>query len=145
MFGVLPTDSVRNGSSSERILVRLDGRGAKLYSPGETLAGSYSFNEIRRFTIETVEISVLWRTEGVGDEDVGVHAFWRLSSRAGDWIDPMTPGRFSVVLPQSPLSYDGPLVKIRWCARVRVFLSNNAQLVEEAPFRLGALPDARTL
>ncbi len=133
-----------NASEKERIVVRLDGRGARLYYPGETLAGSYYLNEIRQ-PIETTEISVLWQTEGKGNEDVGVHAFWRLSVHDGDWIDPVQPGRFSVVLPQCPLSYDGAIVKIRWFVRVRVFLANDAQLVGEAPFRLGALPDPRTL
>ena len=130
---------------SDQILIRLDGRGSRIYYPGETLAGSYYLNEIRRDSIDTLEFSVLWRTEGKGNEDVGVHAFWRLSSQNGDWIDPLQPGRFSVVLPQSPLSYNGVIVKIRWSVRLRVFLENGSQLLEETPFYLGDLPDMRTL
>ncbi len=131
-------------NSSEQVVVRLDGRGARLYYPGETLAGSYYLDEIRR-PIEAVEISTIWRTEGKGNEDVGVHAFWRLSNDGERWIDLLQPGRFSVVLPQSPLSYYGLLIRICWCVRVRVFLASNEQIVGEAPFRLGALPDVRTL
>ncbi|MGI6400956.1 MAG: hypothetical protein ACOX0A_02405 [Thermoguttaceae bacterium] len=132
-------------SSTERIFIRLDGRGNRIYYPGETLAGSYFLNEIRRDSIDTIECSVLWHTEGKGNEDVGAHAFWRLSSQNGDWIDPLQPGRFSVVLPESPLTYNGNIVKIRWSVRLRVFLSNGAQLMEETPFYLGDLPDMRTL
>ena len=42
-------------------------------------------------------------------------------------------------------SYYGLLIRICWCVRVRVFLASNEQIVGEAPFRLGALPDVRTL
>ncbi|MBR4833205.1 MAG: hypothetical protein IKU86_02575 [Thermoguttaceae bacterium] len=136
---------IRRATASEQIVVRLDGRGARLYFPGETISGSYYLNEAREATIDAVEISILWQTEGKGNEDVGTHAFWRLSSQEGDWIDPLQPGRFSAVLPPSPLSYEGNLIKIRWRVRVRAFLSNGKQLVDEAPFRLGNLPDMRTL
>jgi hypothetical protein len=131
--------------SKDQIFIRLDGRGNRIYYPGETLAGSYYLNEIRLDSIDSLEFSVLWRTEGKGNEDVGVHAFWRLSSQNGDWIDPLQPGRFSVVLPQSPLTYNGVIVKIHWSVRLRVFLSNGVQLLEETPFYLGDLPDMRTL
>lgn len=129
----------------EPIVVQLDGRGSRLYFPGETLSGRYYLNEICEAPISAVEISVLWQTDGKGSEDVGAHAFWRLSSQNGDWIDPTQPGRFQVVLPKSPLTYDGNLIKIRWSVRVRVFLSNGRQYVDETPFRLGNLPDMRTL
>ena len=137
--------STKQTSASEQIVVRLDGRGARLYFPGETISGSYCLNEARESTIDAVEISVVWQTEGKGNEDCGVHAFWRLSSQEGDWIDPLQPGRFSAVLPPSPLSYEGNLIKIRWSVRVRAFLANGKQLVDEAGFRLGNLPDMRTL
>lgn len=141
----VPFPSTRQTSTSEQIVVRLDGRGARLYFPGETISGSYYLNEARESTIDAVEISIVWQTEGKGNEDCGVHAFWRLSSQEGDWIDPLQPGRFSAVLPPSPLSYEGNLIKIRWSARVRAFLANGKQLVDEASFRLGNLPDMRTL
>ncbi len=129
----------------DRASIRLDGRGARLYYPGETLAGSYSLVDIHRSTVEAVEVSILWRTEGKGTEDVGIHAFWRLSSADGNWIDPLRPGRFSSVLPKCPLSYDGNLINIRWFARVRAFLENGEQLVDEVMFRLGDLPDMRAI
>ena len=132
-------------TSNEQLCIRLDGRGNRLYFPGETLAGSYSLNEIRQSIVESIEISVLWSTEGKGNEDVGVHAFWRLSNQNGDWMEVLRPGRFSVVLPQSPLTYNGNILKIRWCVRIRAFLSNGSQLLEETPFYLGDLPDMRTL
>ena len=132
-------------NSGDRIFIRLDGRGSCLYYPGDTLAGSYSLREVRHGVVDTIEVSVLWRTEGKGNEDVGVHAFWRLSSSKGDWIDLLQPGRFSVVLPESPLTYNGNLFRICWSVRLRVFLTDGRQLVEEKMFYLGDLPDWRTL
>ena len=145
MYGELMLAPSTLVKREEQAAVWLDGRGARVYYPGETLVGNYSISDDRSSIVESLEISVLWRTEGKGSEDVGVHAFWKLSSLDGDWIDPLRPGRFSTKLPKSPLSYEGNLIKIRWYARIRAFLANGTQLVDEAPFRLGDLPDMRAL
>ncbi len=128
-----------------RIIIMLDGRGHRQYQPGETLAGSYRFDDVGGDDIRAVECSVLWHTEGKGSDDMGIHAFWRHATDAGDWIDPRRPGRFSTVLPKSPLSYPGMLVKIHWMVRVRLFLADSREAVENLAFRLGNLPDVRTL
>ena len=127
------------------ITISLDGRGSRQYYPGDTLAGSYFFESFGIDEIEALEISVMWFTEGKGSEDMGVHAFWRYSTANGNWIDPRRTGRFSTSLPKSPLSYPGVLVKIQWCVRVRAFLTDNRQITEETLFRLGIVPDVRTL
>lgn len=132
-------------SPPPRIVITLDGRGIRLYHPEETLAGSYRFDFVGGDEIQAVECSVLWRTEGKGSDDMGVHAFWRYAIETGDWIDPRRPGRFRTVLPRSPLSYPGVLIKIRWTVRVRLFLSDGRQTVEDLSFRLGNIPDVRTL
>jgi hypothetical protein len=69
-----------------------------------------------------------------------VHDFRRLAVEDGDWVDPRYPGRFSTVLPNSPLSYRGLIVKLRWCVRVRVFLARDKEVVGEMPFQLGNVP-----
>ena len=130
---------------SPRIVITLDGRGNRLYFPGETLEGSYRFDSVGGDEIQAIEVSVLWHTEGKGSEDLGVHAFWRLSIVNGDWIDPRRPGRFSTVLPKSPLSYSGVLLKIFWSVRVRLFLADDQEFVDNLTFRLGDIPDVRTL
>ncbi len=127
------------------IYIKLDGRGNRLYYPGETLAGSYYLEEIRTDLLKSIEISILWYTEGKGNEDIGIHAFWRRSNTENDWIDPCHPGRFSTVLPNSPLSYDGIFVKINWCVRIRAFLLDKRQFLEDFPFRLGDIVNVRTL
>jgi hypothetical protein len=118
------------------VVVRFDGNG-RVYLPGDILSGEYRLESFAFGQIRSIEISDLWHTEGKGDEDMAVHEFQRLVADDGDWIDPGRPGRFSVVLPNSPLTYDGVIVKIRWCVRVRVFPRKGKQVVGEREFRLG--------
>ena len=94
-------------------------------------------NEVR-----AVELSVLWHTEGKGDEDMSVHSFERIEPAGGECLDFRQPRRFASVLPNSPLSYEGVIVKIRWCVRVRVFLDRGKELSAEVPFQLGRVPHA---
>ena len=108
--------------------------------PGDILTGSFSLAGVTADEVAAVELSVLWHTEGKGDEDLAVHLFQRFSADDAERIDPKHPVRFSTQLPLSPLSYDGVLIKIRWCARVRVFLQDGQEVVEERPFRLGRVP-----
>ena len=125
------------------VRIRFDGNG-RVYRPGETLAGDYRVESVPVDEIRAIEVSVLWYTEGKGDEDLAVHEFWRIASDADEPIDLSRPGRFRTVLPQSPLSYRGVLVKIRWCVRVRVFLAKGREVMGELAFRLGEVPAART-
>lgn len=125
-----------------RVTIRVDGNG-RVYHPGETLAGEYRLDSIGRDEIKAIEVSVLWHTHGKGDEDLAVHDFRRLSIEDGDWLVPRYPRRFSTVLPNSPLSYQGVIVKLRWCVRVRVFLSRGREVVGELPFQLGQVAAAR--
>jgi hypothetical protein len=124
------------------VRIRLDGNG-RAYRPGETLSGEYRVESVPADEIKAVEVSVLWYTEGKGDEDLAVHDFWRRSVEGGDSPDLRRPARFSTVLPKSPLSYRGVLVKIRWCVRVRVFLTRGREVMGELAFRLGEVPAVR--
>ncbi len=128
--------------SEPRVTIRLDGNG-RVYLPGEALSGEYLLEGIDAEQIKAIEVSVLWITEGKGDEDLAVHHFRRLAPDDPDWTDPARPGRFCTRLPNSPLSYHGLIVKIAWCVRVRVFLGRGKEVVGQRPFRLGAVPPAR--
>lgn len=125
--------------SVPRVTVRLDGR-RRSYQPGDDLAGQCRVEAAEAAEIKAIELSVLWHTEGKGDEDLGVHFFQRLAADEDNAFDLRAPARFSTRLPQSPLSYDGRLIKIRWCVRVRVFLDGGESLIEELPFQLGSVP-----
>jgi hypothetical protein len=124
------------------VRIRFDGNG-RVYRPGETLSGEYRIESVAPEEIKAIEVSVLWYTEGKGDEDLAVHSFWRISADNGERLDLPRPGRFSTVLPRSPLSYRGILVRIRWCVRVRVFLTRGREVMGELAFRLGDVPAAR--
>jgi hypothetical protein len=47
------------------------------------------------------------------------------------------------VLPNSPLTYAGVTLKIRWCVRVRAFLRRGKVAFFEQSFVLGNVPPAR--
>ncbi len=128
--------------SPPRVTIRLDGNG-RTYLPGDALAGEYRLEGFEAEQIKAIEVSVLWYTEGKGDEDMAVHFFRRLAADDGDWDDPRAPGRFSCTLPNSPLSYHGLILKVVWCVRVRVFLARGKPVLGEQPFRLGSVPPAR--
>jgi hypothetical protein len=121
------------------VAVRLVGNG-RIYHPSESLSGDYVFEGLSVEQIKAIEVSVLWFTEGKGDEDMAVHAFWRFDPENGDIVNPLQTARFETVLPNSPLSYDGLIVKVRWCVRVRAFLHRGKEVFGQKEFRLGQVP-----
>jgi hypothetical protein len=129
--------------SEAEVVIRLDENG-KTYLPGATLSGEYRIEAVEAQLLQAIEVSVLWYSEGKGDEDLAVHEFWRKDADTGELGDPRRPNRFSTALPQSPLSYDGQIVKIRWCVRVRVIFKRGRDLLAQKIFSLGAVPPAKT-
>jgi hypothetical protein len=117
------------------VTVRLD---QSSYRPGDELLGAFAIDggPPEQYTIE---LSVLWRTEGKGDEDVGVVLLreWAQDKQPFAFNQPQD---FTVRLPASPLSYDGELIKIRWLARVRVRGADDGQALAEESFVLAAQP-----
>jgi len=115
------------------------------YQPGETLSGEFFVQIDEPQDIRAVEVSVLWFTEGKGDEDMAVHYFERISNENGQFIDMRKSQQFATELPESPLSYDGVIVKIHWCVRIRVFLSRGRDFATEQVFCLGKVPRGRAV
>jgi hypothetical protein len=112
----------------------------RVLMPGDRLTGEVQIDAAPPQDIQAVEVSVMWRTEGKGDEDLGVHYFERQTS-AGELRGRLHELRtFVTTLPASPLTYDGRIVKIRWCARVRLFLSDGREYLFDQPFQLGNVP-----
>lgn len=109
-----------------------------VYRPGDLLRFDYQIDAIEADEITAVEASVLWLTEGKGDEDLGVHFFERRvpnDDLAGD-VRPLHS--CSVELPLSPLSYDGRILQVRWIVRVRCFARGGKKHCVEKPFVLSA-------
>jgi hypothetical protein len=130
-------------SAEPTIVIRLDGD-RLAFQPGEAFSGQYWIDSLGDAEIKAVEASILWHTEGKGDEDLAVHEFWRRDAADGFPIDPSQPERFHTTLPNSPLSYEGQIIKLRWCVRVRYFLERGKDLVAEKAFQLGAVLPIRT-
>ncbi|HZZ27553.1 MAG TPA: hypothetical protein VFE46_06050 [Pirellulales bacterium] len=121
------------------ISIQIDKRQQE-FEPGEVLAGAFQIDAVDPAALRAVEISVLWFTEGAGDEDLGVHYFERVSAEDVPELNLHQRRRFQTVLPNSPLSYEGFSVKICWCVRVRIFLREGRDFVAEKAFHLGAVP-----
>jgi hypothetical protein len=117
----------------------------RAYRPGETLSGEFLVEWLHTEQPTAAEVSVLWYTEGRGDEDLAVHYFDRRGADQGSAVDWRRPQRFSTQLPPSPLSYEGVLVKVRWCVRARVFFPRGKEVFAEQPFRLGSVPPAQAV
>jgi len=110
----------------------------RVYRPGDVLVGQFAVDNPGDQRIHAIEASVIWITEGKGEEDMGVHFFDRQKGPldARQWE---TPCKFSTVLPRSPFSYDGLMIRVRWAVRVRLFLESESELTEELFFRLGSV------
>ena len=130
-------------SEEPTVVIRLEGD-HRVHLPGEPLSGEYWIESLDTGQVRAIEVSVLWHTEGKGDEDMAVHEFWRRDADNGCPIDPRWPERFSTTLPNSPLSYDGQIIKVRWCVRVRGFRHRGKEIVGEKGFQLGDVPAVGT-
>ena len=102
------------------------------YEPGQMIEGLYRVELAEPRLLKDVTITIGWSTEGKGTTARG--AEHREVREAGDHLE---KGTFRAVLPASPLSYDGSLIKICWVVRVRVGLSNGKHLDAEEVFQLG--------
>lgn len=115
------------------------------YEAGDILSGEFFVDTDDPESIRVVEISVLWYTEGKGEEDLDVHFFERIGNDNGDFVDMRQSQPFSTTLPTSPLSYDGVIVKIQWCVRIRVFLNRGRDFSCEQSFWLGQIPRGQVI
>lgn len=111
-----------------------------VYFPGERLSFEYQIDAVGPGELLACEASVLWYTVGKGDEDLGVHYFERRVPADTEDGDLRPLRQVEVILPKSPLSYCGVIVKIQWCVRVRIFLKKGKDVFFEQPFQLGAVP-----
>jgi hypothetical protein len=114
---------------------------ARVYRPGDELSASFSIEGASNGAVRAVELSVLWHTEGKGDEDMSVHYFERIEPENGEVVDFRQPRRFCTTLPPSPLSYSGLILRICWCVRARVFLERGREISLDVPFQLGEVPE----
>ncbi len=112
------------------------------FQPGEVLECEYQIDAVKAEDVQAAEASVLWHTEGKGDEDLAVHYFERRTPGDAEGGDLRALRCFQTVLPPSPLTYPGIILRIRWCVRVRAFLRRGKEVFLEQTFVLGSTPRA---
>ncbi len=125
------------------ISIRLPGR--RSYAPGQEITWHYQIDAVRPGEVAAIEASVLWYTIGKGESDLSVLFFERRVPGQTEVGDLREMRSVRLTLPPTPLSYDGVLLKIRWCARVRLFLRSGREFLEEQVFRLGNVRPARAV
>jgi len=81
--------------------------GVTAFLPGETVEGTvgWRFNVAAR----SVELHLLWYTEGKGEQDVGVVASVPLADPGRNEVRP-----FQIRLPAGPFSFSGRLISLVW-------------------------------
>ena len=111
-----------------------------IFHPGDLVECEYQVDAVEPSEVQALEASVMWYTEGKGEEDLGVHHFDR--SRPGDAVDGdiRQLQLIRAVLPPCPLSYQGTIFKIRWCVRVRLFWGRGKETYSDRHFQLLPCP-----
>jgi hypothetical protein len=117
-----------------RIEIELDKK--RLYEPGDFLICEFQIELAEDLEIKVLESSVLWSTEGKGEQDIGVHFFERKKSLPSAAY--LQRQKLSTVLPATPLSYWGRILKVDWFVRVKIFLANGKTITENRQFQLGS-------
>ena len=110
------------------------------FAVGDELICEYQIDAVDPAEIQAVEASVLWHTEGKGEDDLGVHFFERRLPGDAEDGDLRPMRRLKTRLPNSPLSYGGSILRIQWCVRLRLFLRRGREYAVEQPFTLGSVP-----
>lgn len=122
-------------------LCREDGN----YLAGQKMAVKWRISRVPLDEVQGVEVSVLWHTEGKGDEDLHVHHFHRLAENRIRRLGLADEQSFECDLPATPLSYHGRLIRVMWCIRLRLFLISGREIVAEQPFHLVSSLNAASL
>ena len=109
-----------------------------VYRPGDVMRFDFQVDVIDAADISAIETSVVWSTEGKGDEDLGLHFFERRVPSDAEDGDLRPLHTCCVTLPASPLSYDGQILHVRWLVRVRVFAKGGKEFCIDKPFVLSS-------
>lgn len=115
------------------------------YEAGQQMTVKWRISRVPLDEVQGIEVSVLWHTEGKGDEDLHVHHFYRQSENRIRRLGLADEQSFQCDLPASPLSYHGRLISVMWCIRLRLFLAGGREIVAEQPFHLVSPTNRSTL
>jgi hypothetical protein len=80
--------------------------GATVFAPGEVIAGTVSWHLAGA---QSIELRLLWYTEGKGDQDSRLVTTVELGHPGGNEVRP-----FNIRLPEGPFSFSGKLISLLW-------------------------------
>lgn len=109
-----------------------------IYEGGRELKATWRVSRVTLDLLSAIEISVLWYSEGKGDMDLHVHHFERFDEEQIRRFGLADEHSLSCLLPATPLSYHGRLIRLNWCVRMRLFLTDGREIVRDQPFYLVA-------
>ena len=92
--------------------IRIETRdGSTAFLPGETVEGTAAWHF--EPPAKSVELRLLWYTEGKGDQDLGIVETVPFTDPGAEELR-----RFHVRLPQGPFSFSGKLISLAWALEV---------------------------
>src|SRR4029078_3985711 len=95
------SSATKNGALPQPLVsIQIDGR-QQQFQPGEVLAAAFQIDAGQPHALSAIQISVLWFTEGTGDEDLAVHYFERLSNESMPELDLSELRRFQTIFPNN--------------------------------------------
>jgi len=112
------------------------------YVAGSSMRARWRIGRVPVEQLQGVEVSVLWHTDGKGDEDLSVIHFERYERSDLLRLGLAESKSLQCTLPAAPLSYRGHLMQIEWAVRVRVFLTDGRDIATEHPFLVVGRPVA---
>ncbi|MDA7950140.1 MAG: hypothetical protein MPJ24_01530 [Pirellulaceae bacterium] len=115
----------------------------EVFHPNDRLEVEYYVEASDLSSLNAMEISLLWYTEGKGEQDIYVHSFERRERRNVANRDLSQVFLFQCQLPKTPLSYHGTILKIHWCIRVTTQFKKGKTFYEDRPILL--LPTGKVL
>jgi len=118
-------------------IVFLPRHGGRLLEPGDDVDWDIRLIHVTPDRVRALEVSVLWRTEGKGDEEISVHHFERHVALAPAEPSLLGPYRGATTLPDTPLSYHGRILRIVWSVRARLFFDRGREIMADQVFQLG--------
>src|SRR5262249_25011301 len=105
-------------------------------APCSMLTGGCAVRPHSSGPLRSMELSVVWYTPSPGPSDLGVCHYEGHSAIDDTDLSLYCERRFSVRLPDGPLSPDVTAVAIRWPVRARLRYVNGDEIVCEFPFHL---------
>jgi hypothetical protein len=106
------------------VRIRFDGNG-RMYRPGETFSGEYRIESVSPDEVRAIEVSVLWYTEGKGDQDSRLVSTVELANPGENEVRP-----FNIRLPEGPFSFSGKLISLVWALEAVAAPGSGARRLE---------------